>query len=508
MIDSQNAIKLYRNNDHLGTNTISVYQNEEAGIATAYITGARYISGADIYRSFEVSIPKILYEYEATIINGNKFNSFSSQNQIASTQNGQISQVYNLGLSDDEILLFNNHIEFTQSSSTTKYEAQQNTLSIKSQKIYKHQGEFQQFPSLDEMQNIAIPYGIAKKAYMEMFDKYPILNSKPLKHIDFISKDYSVADILLTRTYSTDLFYASTTINDLINIANNIYSKDVINYLAISISQGKDLNIVTYKGGILAEGFTFALTTRESLKIVISSDDSIFDNNTGGHLDQKNHVVVSKYEPIFLMHELTHEFANLVFNGNVNPFDESLKSEYNEAVKKFFINIANRFGQTLLSKTNDFAYEELKTQTPLDIITLLESNIESTEVHFLNKYGSKDVNILAKIYEEKLQEFGISPLEAEIMSKIGQLFFQYKYDVINGEIFARFTELMVEYPNDMVMKYFSPIAEYWSSYITPKVSSIIEAQHEYCFDTEAHTCKIQGDLFSNSGFEHCIQELL
>jgi hypothetical protein len=299
------------------------------------------------------------------------------------------------------------------------------------------------------------------------------------------------------------------------------------------ITIGKD-SIDVFQGMLSGQmvDATIVVEKSEPLRIIHSINRTDLDNlgatEAAGVYKPEHNVVLFLETGERAAHEYTHAAMSLLWNNNANPYSLESENSYHAAVKGFLLNLNSKLGQDskdLLESDILEIYTHLKDYTILDLLAMsitpsldIEKffsykNVFSGEMQlntgelkkWQNKYFKDSIveeitneQIIIKLTEE-LDKLGLSPMEAEVVSSVSNLFYSYNKDQLDGELVAKMVELYYEYGEEPVVKeVFSSIHQYWVDYIHPIVEQDLIIPHQL---------ECNGITDTNI-FVHCVEEFM
>ena len=270
--------------------------------------------------------------------------------------------------------------------------------------------------------------------------------------------------------------------------------------------------------------------------------DSIIEEITHEQITAKLAEEVEKLGLTPVEFEVISRLSDIFYSGEQSSFDakltEAMINSYSEhedksTVKEIFsldflhnLNVKSGHDhKALLESEISKIYNNLKTSSALDLLAMSitpsldikeffskkclfsgETYLHKWELEaWQNKYfkdsAIEDVTneqIIAKLTEE-VKKLGLSPMEAEIISRISSLFFHYTQDMLGIELPSKMLELYHEFGEEAVVKeMFTSINQYWVDYVHPVIEQDLIIPHQL---------ECNGTTNTNI-FVHCVEEFM
>lgn len=235
---------------------------------------------------------------------------------------------------------------------------------------------------------------------------------------------------------------------------------------------------------------------------------------------------------------LSHIFYSLEKSSFDAKLTEAMINSYSEHEDKstvkdifsldFIHNLNVKLGhdhKKLLELEISEIYNNLKTSSPLDLFAMSitpsldikdffrekfffsnetyinEFNLEAWKNKYFKDSVIEDITneqIIAKLSEEVIK-IGLSPMEAEVISRISSLFYHYTKDLLGIELPSKMLELYHEFGEEAVVKeMFTSIDKYWVDYVHPVMEQDLIIPHQL---------ECNGTTNTNI-FVHCVEEFM
>lgn len=171
-------------------------------------------------------------------------------------------------------------------------------------------------------------------------------------------------------------------------------------------------------------------------------------------------------------------------------FDTKSKKEYEKAAKATLLNVFTIFRRTVEDYKiivesekydSSFVCKLLTNHSIINLFTFLSNpDNELRTTLLMNEYiGNSTMPslnkkiVLGNFIKSIMEQNGISQDEAYVLARVGE-FIKRPAHELSKELIVRLVELEAYGINSKTMEIFSPLREYWVSYISPKIQEVIK----------------------------------